>query len=238
MPQSGGAANLVAALILGGSILAGTFVIRGAIVSAGEEVAALRAAIEKLPSAAPPRQARSGRPDPNRRYSINTQGAPARGNPEAKLAIVEFADYECPYCSRAEPTLARIRETYGDRVRVVFKHMPLPGHARAPAAHAAAEAAHRQGRFWEMHDRIFAEQRALTPEKYLEYAREIGLDLERFQRDLANPELSKRVAADSAEATTLGVTGTPSFFVNGRFLAGAQPFEAFQALIDEELGTG
>jgi protein-disulfide isomerase len=120
-------------------------------------------------------------------------------------------------------------------VRVVFKHQVLSNHARAPAAHAAAEAAHRQGRFWEMHDRIFANQREMSPEKYQEYAAEIGLDLEQFEEDLASAEVARRIAADTQEAERVGSRGTPGFFINGRYLRGAKPFESFQAIIDEEL---
>ncbi len=120
-------------------------------------------------------------------------------------------------------------------MQIVFKHLPLRMHSKAPAAHAAAEAAHRQGKFWEMHDRIFANQRQLSPEKYLEYAQEIGLDLEKFKRDSASPEVKKRVDSDAQQAASLGVTGTPGFFVNGRFLSGAKPFAAFKTVIDEEL---
>ena len=108
-------------------------------------------------------------------------------------------------------------------------------HAKAPAAHAAAEAAHRQGKFWEMHDRIFAEQASLTEEQYVKYAGEIGLDVERFKTDLSSAQVKARVDADAREASTLGVTGTPAFFVNGRFLSGAQPFAAFKQLIDQEI---
>ena len=105
----------------------------------------------------------------------------------------------------------------------------------APAAHAAAEAAHRQGKFWEMHDLIFANQREMTPQKYEEYAQQLGLDMDRFRKDVASPAVKKKVDADAAEAARLGVTGTPGFFVNGRFLSGAKPFESFKELIDEEL---
>ena len=110
--------------------------------------------------------------------------------------------------------------------------------SNTPAAHAAAEAAHRQGKFWEMHDKIFASQSTMSPEKYVEYAGEIGLDVDRFKKDVASSEVKARIDADSKEAATLGVTGTPAFFVNGRFLSGAQPFSAFKTLIDEELGKG
>ncbi len=109
-------------------------------------------------------------------------------------------------------------------------------HKKAPAAHAAAEAAHKQGKFWEMHDLIFANQRQLTEDKFFEYAGQLELDVERFKTDFASPEIKARVDADSKQAASLGVTGTPGFFVNGRFLSGAKPFEDFKELIDEELG--
>ncbi len=129
-------------------------------------------------------------------------------------------------------------EEYGEDVQIVFKHLPLSMHKKAPAAHAASEAAHRQGQFWEMHDLIFANQRELTAEKYIEYAGQLGLDVERFKKDLVSPEIKEKVDSDAREAAGLGVTGTPGFFVNGRFLSGAKPFEAFKTLIDEELEQG
>ncbi len=120
-------------------------------------------------------------------------------------------------------------------MRIVFKHMPLSIHPKAPAAHAAAEAAFRQGKFWEMHDKIFEEQRQMSPEKYLEYAAEIGLDVEQFKKDVTSAEVKQRIDADTADARKVGATGTPAFFVNGYFLSGAKPFEAFKEIIDKEL---
>jgi predicted DsbA family dithiol-disulfide isomerase len=108
-------------------------------------------------------------------------------------------------------------------------------HPGAPAAHAAAEAAHRQGRFWEMHDRIFENPRDVNPETLVRYAREMGLDVARFRQDSQSEAIRSRIRSDAEEAEKLGVTGTPSFFVNGRFLSGAQPYESFKRLIDEEL---
>ena len=108
-------------------------------------------------------------------------------------------------------------------------------HSKAAAAHAAAEAAYQQGKFWEMHDRIFAAQREMSPSKYLEYAEEIGLDIERYKKDLTSDVVKKRIEGDTRLASSLGVTGTPSFFINGRFLSGAQPFASFKKVIDEEL---
>jgi protein-disulfide isomerase len=136
---------------------------------------------------------------------------------------------------RVGPTLEKIQEEYKDQVRIVFKHQPLDFHANAPAAHAAAEAAHRQGKFWEMHDKIFANQKDLKPERYEEYAAELGLDLEQFKQDVVSDEVKNRVNADKKEAARVGNSGTPGFYVNGRYLRGAKPFAAFKAVIDEEL---
>ena len=131
-----------------------------------------------------------------------------------------------------------MEKKYGEKVRIVFKHLPLSIHPKAPAAHAAAEAAHRQGKFWEMHDKIFANQQQMSPEQYRIYAEELGLDLARFDQDVADPAVKKRIDGDTQEAAKLLVRGTPGFFINGRFLSGAQPFAAFKRLIDEELDQG
>jgi protein-disulfide isomerase len=232
---------LVAALVLGAALLGSALLLRAPIERTATEVAGLREALVEMAgggNAAPPeRQARRG-PDPNRRYAVDTSGAPVKGDEDARLAIVEFSDFQCPFCSRVAPTLQQIEKEYGDQVRIVFKHLPLSIHPKAPAAHAAAEAAHRQGKFWEMHDLIFADQRNMSEEKYLEYAQQIGLDVEQFKKDVASDAVQQKVQADMAEAAKLGVTGTPAFFVNGRFISGAQPFATFQSMIDEELGKG
>jgi protein-disulfide isomerase len=174
-------------------------------------------------------------PNPNKRYKVNTKGSPSIGPETAAVTIVEFSDFQCPFCGRVGPTLRKIEEEYGDQVRIVFKHQPLDFHAKAPAAHAAAEAAHRQGKFWEMHDKIFANQKQMSPEKYTEYATELGLDVEQFEKDMASAEVKSRVDADKKEAAKLGSTGTPAFFINGLNLRGAKPFEAFKEVIDKEL---
>jgi len=113
--------------------------------------------------------------------------------------------------------------------------MPLAMHKDAMGAHLASAAAERQGRFWEFHDRLFANQGQLKLDDLKRHARALGLDMNRFEKDLVDLEIKKRVEADMAEARALGVTGTPGFFVNGRFLNGAKPFEDFAALIDAEL---
>lgn len=123
-------------------------------------------------------------------------------------------------------------------MRIVFLHLPLAIHDKAPRAHAASEAAHRQGAFWEMHDKIFANPRELNDEAYVRYATELGLDVDRFKQDLDSKDVKDRIDRDTGQAAKVGVTGTPSFFINGRFLSGAQPFGAFKRLIDEELERG
>ena len=116
--------------------------------------------------------------------------------------------------------------------------MPLSIHPQAGAAHAASEAAHRQGKFWEMHDRIFANQRDLAIETLEGYADAIGLDMDQFRKDVRDDEIAKRINEDLQQAASLGVTGTPAFFINGKFLSGAQPFASFKRVIDAAIEKG
>jgi protein-disulfide isomerase len=120
-------------------------------------------------------------------------------------------------------------------VRIVWKHFPLDIHKDAPLAHFASVAAQQQGKFWEFHDKLFANQSKIKSDDLTRYAKEIGLDMKRFDADLVSPETKAKVDADVAEARALGVTGTPGFFVNGRFLSGAKPFDEFASLINAEL---
>ena len=168
---------------------------------------------------------------------MNIAGNASWGPPSAAVTIVAFSDFQCPFCSRVNPALKQVKDTYKDQVRIVFKHLPLDFHAKAPAAAYAAEAAGKQGKFWEMHDKIFADQAGMSPEKYEQYAQELGLDVARFNRDRASPEIKARVDNDKKEAQQLGATGTPSFFVNGKYVSGAKPFEAFKEMIDAELAA-
>jgi protein-disulfide isomerase len=120
-------------------------------------------------------------------------------------------------------------------VRLVWKNLPLDMHQNAMSAHIAAAAAAKQGKFWEFHDRLLANQQQLNLDTYKKYARELGMDVARFEKDLADPATRKGIDADKAEAKSLGVTGTPAFFVNGHFLGGAQPFDEFAKTINTEL---
>jgi protein-disulfide isomerase len=174
-------------------------------------------------------------PDPAKIHTVNIAGAQAKGPETAPITIVEFSEFECPFCARVEPTLKQIRDTYQDHVRIVWKHLPLPIHKNAVGASVAAEAAGQQGKFWEFHDRLFADQTKLGPDDLKQHAKELQLDMSRFETDLLDGEHQKRIDADVAEAKALEILGTPGTFINGRFVAGAQPFDVFAKIIDEEL---
>ena len=236
--NSSGTPLIIASFILGAAVVAASLLIQSSLDRATIELGKVLVAIgEAKPAAAPTAAApaRPGRPDPNKRYSINIKGAPRRGGEKAEVTVVEFSDFQCPFCNRVNATLKQITDTYGDKVAIVFKNLPLAMHSKAKGAATAAEAAHRQGKFWEMHDLIFADQRQLSQQKYEEYAQQLGLDMARFRKDVASPDVKRKVDADAAEAARLGVTGTPGFFINGRFLSGAKPFGSFKEVIDEEL---
>ncbi len=157
--------------------------------------------------------------------------------PNAVVEILEFSDFQCPFCSRVNPTLKELKTTYGDKLKVVFLHQPLPFHKEAKPAAIAAEAARKQGKFWEMHDKIFANQQALTAADFEKHAAEIGLNVEQFKKDIADPALGTIVDQHQAIANAVQATGTPAFFINGKNLRGAQPVEEFKKLIDEEIAA-
>jgi protein-disulfide isomerase len=245
---SSGSSLIVAAILLALAIVTGSFVIKGSIDNGATQFAAvlgemkeLNAKIAGAPSPGMPgpaaRPTRPGRPDPGKKYDVDIGKAPTKGPDSAKVKIVEWSDFQCPFCRRVGPTLAQIEKEYGDKVQIAFKHMPLSMHTKARPAHKAAQAAALQGKFWEMHDLIFADQRGMSEEKYVEYAGQIGLDVDQFKKDVASPAVEAVISSDMSQASKLGVTGTPAFFVNGRFLSGAQPFASFKALIDEELSN-
>jgi protein-disulfide isomerase len=179
-------------------------------------------------------QAKPGRPDPSKNYGVPTGGRPAAGPADALVTIVEFSDFQCPFCTRVNPTIAEIKKKYPNDVRVVFRQQPLPMHKEAPGAAKAALAAAKQGKFWEMHDVLFANAKALNDAKFSELAGQIGLNVGQFDADRKSAEIAKMVTEDQAVARQFGANGTPAFFINGRFLSGAQPVDRFDALIKEE----
>jgi len=169
------------------------------------------------------------------RQMVATANSPARGPENAPVQIVEFSDFQCPFCLRADPTVRQVLATYGDRVRLVYRHFPLPNHPNARPAAEAAVCAADQKKFWEFHDRLFADQGRLSTEDLKKRAAELGMDMAKFDACVDSRASKARVDADVKDGTEAGVNGTPAFFVNGRMLSGAQPYEAFKRLIDEEL---
>lgn len=161
--------------------------------------------------------------------------SPVKGPNNAKITIVEFSDFECPFCSRGTATMREVLKMYPNDVKLVFKHRPLPMHQNAASAAKASLAAGIQGKFWEMHDALFDNQRKLGMDFYVETAQNLGLNVEKFKKDIESPEVDTLLKADESEAERLGVGGTPAFFVNGVSVQGAQPIQNFKAVIDRLL---
>ena len=173
--------------------------------------------------------------DPPRYTVATTASDPVRGVASAPVTIIEFSDYQCPFCARVNPALEQVRKTYGDKVRIIFKDFPLPNHAQAPKAAEAAHCAGEQGKYWEMHDQLFANQRALNVPDLKQHAATLGLNATAFNQCLDSGKHGALVAAGSAQGEQMGVNSTPTLYINGRALIGAQPFDAFKQVIDEEL---
>jgi protein-disulfide isomerase len=155
-------------------------------------------------------------------------------NPDA-ITIIEWSDFECSFCARAAPTVKQIKQTYGDKVNIIYKHFPLSFHPNAQKAAEASECARDQGKFWEYHDVLFANQQALGVTSLKQYAVNLGLDASKFNSCLDSGEKAGVVARDMAEGQAFGVSGTPGFSVGGQLVSGAQPFSAFKTIIDQQL---
>jgi protein-disulfide isomerase len=162
---------------------------------------------------------------------VNTEGAPVRGPLDAPLTLIEFSDFQCPFCARAETTIATLRTKYKGKLRLVHLHLPLPMHPQAKAAATAAWAAGKQGKFWEYHDRLFALNGQILSSSFDKIARELKLDLKRFDKDRKSTEAILRIDSDSKQAAELGIDGTPTFVLNGVVLRGALPLEDFEEVI-------
>ena len=181
-----------------------------------------------------PQRPRGG-PDPQMVYSFAVDDSPVKGSTDAWVTIVEVSDFQCPFCKRVTDTLKEIEQKYGSDVRFVFKQNPLPFHNRAMPAAMAAACVGEQGKFWKMHDLLFANQDKLEDPNLEDYAKQVGVDVGRWKSCVSSNKYKGSIEGDIAKAAQLGARGTPAFFINGRFLSGAQPFPAFQAIIDEEL---
>jgi protein-disulfide isomerase len=208
--------------------------INGRLAAIEEKQQKLEQKIDARPAAAAP--ARPSGPDPQKVYAYPIGDAPVRGKSDAWVTLVEISDFQCPFCQRVQATLDELVGRYSDDLRVVYKHNPLPFHERAMPAAIAAECAREQQRFWELHDLLWANNRALGDEEIAGYAKQVkGLDMRKWQKCYDGAAPKERIESDQVVASNFGARGTPAFFINGRFLSGAQPAAAFRLIIDEEL---
>jgi protein-disulfide isomerase len=171
------------------------------------------------------------------KIEVGTGGRPVLGPANAPITIIEFSDYECPFCKRAEPALEQVFSTYKDKVKFVYRHYPLPFHQNARPASIAALCANPQGKYWEYHKKVFASP-SLAVDALNQIAKDLNLDMTKFAACMKDPEVSKMIDKDLEDGQAVGVNGTPAFFVNGRMLSGAQPFEKFKELINQALAEG
>lgn len=188
---------------------------------------------------APTQQGGAAAPLPTKQQ-IDLDDDPVLGDPNAPVTIVSFEDYQCPFCGRAfEQTLPLIKSEYIDtgKVKLVFRDFPLSFHPHAQAASEASECADDQGKFWEYHDALFKNQNALSPALYTQLAEQLGLDGGQFKQCVDSGKHTQEVQNDFAYGSQVGVSGTPTFFINGIKLVGAQPFQAFKQIIDAELAS-
>jgi protein-disulfide isomerase len=172
--------------------------------------------------------------DPPRQV-IAKADRPAKGPENAPIEMIEFSDFQCPYCESAFPTVNQVLNTYGDRIHFIYRHYPLAIHPRARPAAEAAQCAAEQGKFWQFHDRLFGDQSRLSDEDFKQHAAQLGLDTTQFNACVDSHKYTAEIDTDIHAGDEAGVSGTPAFYINGRMLSGAQPFEAFKRIIDEEL---
>jgi len=158
------------------------------------------------------------------------------GKRDAEIILVEFADYECPYCEKVQEHLLQLKRDYGDKVAIAYKDFPLPMHPRAEKAAEGARCAGEQGKFWAFHNILYT-SRALNAEQLKAQARALGLDGQRFDQCLDSGATAQAVKKDLDEGVALGLTGTPSFFVNGHFFSGAVDYAALKQMVDQQLAV-
>jgi protein-disulfide isomerase len=166
---------------------------------------------------------------------IDVSEAPTEGSSNAKVTLVEFADYECPHCKRFQPVLRQILDEFKGDVRLYFKHYPLPQHTNARLAAEAAVAAQKQGKFWPYQDKLWENQDSLTPADLEKFAKEVGLDSAKFRADLEDTKTKTRVQKDRVDGGTLGLSSTPTLYINGREYTDAKDTESLREWIKEEL---
>jgi protein-disulfide isomerase len=168
------------------------------------------------------------------RVTVAANG-PAKGPATAPVTIVEFSDFQCPFCGQLTPTLEQVKAKYGDKIRIVFRQYPLPFHQNAQKAAEAALCANEQGKFWEFHDYMFKNQNALGVDQLKAKAAELGLNADSFGKCVDSGKTATAIQTDIKEGSAAGVSGTPALFINGRFISGAVPIDQITSVIDDEL---
>ncbi len=176
--------------------------------------------------------------EPPRAEVVTAPNDPNIGRADSPFTVIEFSDFQCPYCERGQALVKQLRSEYGDKVRFVFKQLPLPMHGQARLAAEASLCANDQGKYWELREWMYANQSKISPDGLKAAAAELKLNTGRFNTCLDGSTHDKRIDEDMAQATGLGATGTPTFFVNGRMLEGAQRIETFRDVINQELARG
>lgn len=170
------------------------------------------------------------------RIEVSVDDDPSIGPENAPITIVEFSDFLCPFCARAKPTIKQILENYGDKVRLVYRDFPILGPQSEKAAQAA-ECADEQGKFWQYHDKLYGNQQAVETENLKQHAERLGLNTTKFNECLDSGKMASEVEKDFQDGQSYGVSGTPAFFINGILVSGAQPYSAFEQIIEQELGN-
>jgi protein-disulfide isomerase len=169
------------------------------------------------------------------REKVEIAGAPTKGPENAPVTIIEWSDFQCPYCSKVAPTLHEVMAKYPNKVRFAFRQFPLSFHPYAQKAAEASLCAHEQGKFWEMHDAMFGNQQELGVDKLKEKAAGMGMKADQFNQCLDSGKYAAKIAADMADGQKVGVSGTPATFINGRMVSGAASVQDFAAIIDDEI---
>ncbi len=211
------------------------FAFRGSFSGNGNDSAGTGAAVANLPSAG------AGLPPaPQVDMDALVDDNPVKGDPDAPVTIIEFSDFECPFCGRFySQTLGQIEEQYvkTGKVRFIYRDFPLSFHPNAQKAAEAAECAGEQGKYWEMHDLLFEQGVQGGVASFKQYAQQIGLDTAKFGQCLDSGAMASEVRKDFADGSAAGVSGTPAFFINGQLVSGAQPFQVFQQVIEGALAS-
>jgi protein-disulfide isomerase len=205
-----------------------------AITKGGTEADAIQAAA-KSQFSHPPGESNRILEDP---VTIATQGAPVLGPKDAPITLIEFSDFQCPYCVAAVPQLQAVMKAFPTQVKLIFKQYPLENHSEAAFAAAAALAAHRQGKFWAMHDALFAHHEDLSKESVFAIARNLGLNMTRFETDLDSASVQQSLQNDIADGDRAGVPGTPTLFVDGQRFNGPLTLDTLKPVLENELKQG